>query len=47
MGTSSNKNGVEESMIKLYNMNTEDFMNNIIARGKYIKQVMTKMKYMQ
>ena len=35
MGTSSNKNGVEESMIKLYNMNTEDFMNNIIARGKY------------
>ena len=35
MGTSSNKNDLEESMIKLYNINTKDFMNNIIARGKY------------
>ena len=35
MGTSSNKNDLEESMIKLYNINTEDFMNNIIAKGKY------------
>ena len=35
MGATSNKNDLEESMIKLYNINTEDFMNNIIAKGKY------------
>ena len=35
MGTSSNKNDLEESLIKIYNINTEDFMNNIIAKGKY------------
>ena len=35
MGTTSNKNDLEESMIKLYNINNDDFMNNIIAKGKY------------
>ena len=35
MGATSNKNDLEENMIKLYNINTEEFMNNIIARGKY------------
>ena len=35
MGTSSNKNDLEESLIKIYNINNKDFMNNIIAKGKY------------